>query len=143
MYADALQADLYNSEGQHAAHDAVAAAAYPSSAASDQDSVPPYFSACTTPPAMRRRIRKSAKSNDLDPYLVMDSSTRRATPIPARAPRSARRAHAAHAGTGKEIAQRLHTSSDSRTRVNIRLGTFPTGQLVNLFGGNTQLASRS
>src|ERR1700682_900137 len=46
--------------------------------------------------------------------------------------------------TGKELAQRLHTSSNlENPDVNIRLGTFYFRQLVTLFGGNTQLAVAS
>ena len=46
--------------------------------------------------------------------------------------------------TGKELAQKLHSSGDlENPDVNIRLGTYHFRHLIDLFGGNPQLAIAS
>lgn len=144
-YSEALQADLYNSEGNMLLMMRSLRHAYPQLGSVDQDSVPPYFLRMYHPTRYEETIRKNAKANDLDPYLIMGLIHQESYFNPhARSAVGAVGLMQLMPATGKEIAQRLHTSSNlENPDVNIRLGTFHFRQLVNLFGGNTQLAVAS
>jgi soluble lytic murein transglycosylase-like protein len=145
LFADALQADLYNSEGNMLLMMRSLRHAWPQLGSVDQDSVPPYFLRMYHPTRYEDSIRKSAKANDLDPYLIMGLIHQESYYNPrARSAPGAVGLMQLMPATGKELARRLHSSSDlENPDVNIRLGTFYFRQLVNLFGGNTQLAVAS
>lgn len=145
LYADALQADLYNSEGNMLLMMRSLRRAYPQLGSVSQDSVPPYFLRMYHPQRYEETIRKNAEKNGLDPYLISGLIHQESYFNPrARSAVGALGLMQLMPATGKEIAQRLHTSSDlENPDVNIRLGTFHFRQLVNLFSGNTQLAVAS
>lgn len=145
VYADALLADLYNSEGNMLLMMRSLRRAYPQLGSVSQDSVPPYFLRMYHPQRYEETIRKSAEKNGLDPYLISGLIHQESYFNPrARSAVGAVGLMQLMPATGKEIAKRLHTSSDlENPDVNIRLGTFHFRQLVNLFSGNTQLAVAS
>src|SRR5262249_48379058 len=118
---------------------------YPQLGSVDQDSMPQYFLHMYHPTRYEETMRKSAKANDLDPYLVMGLIHQESYFNPrARSVVGAVGLMQLMPATGREIAQRLHSSSDlENPDVNIRLGTFHFRQLVNLFGGNIQLTVAS
>jgi soluble lytic murein transglycosylase len=119
--------------------------AYPQLGSVDQTSVPRYFLRMYHPTRFADSIRRSAERNELDPYLISGLIHQESYFNPkARSVAGATGLMQLMPATGKELAQRLHTSSDlENPDVNIRLGTFHFKQLVTLFGGNTQLAVAS
>ncbi len=145
VFADALQADLYNSEGNMLLMMRSLRRAYPQLGSVDQDSVPPYFLRMYHPTRYAETIRRNAEADDLDPYLIMGLIHQESYYNPkARSAPGAAGLMQLMPATGKELARRLHSSSDlENPDVNIRLGTFYFRQLVNLFGGNTVLAIAS
>lgn len=144
-FADALNADLYNSEGNMLEMMRALRRAYPQIGSVAQDSVPPYFLKMYHPTRFEETIRKNAAKNSLDPYLIMALIHQESYYNPhARSAVGAIGLMQLMPPTGKEIAARLHTSSDlNNPDVNIKLGTYHFRMLVNLFGGNTQLAVAS
>jgi soluble lytic murein transglycosylase-like protein len=144
-YAEALLADLYNSSGDMMLMMRSLRHAYPQLGSVEQDSVPPYFLRMYHPTRYQEAIRKSANANALDPYLVMGLIHQESYYNPkARSAVGATGLMQLMPATGKELAQRLGISPNlENPEINIRLGTFHFRQLVNLFGGNTQLAVAS
>ncbi len=145
MYADALQADLFNSEGNMLQMMRSLRHAWPQLGSVDQDSVPPYFLSMYHPTRYADTIRKAAANNDLDPYLIMGLIHQESYFNPkARSAVGAIGLMQLMPATGKELAKMLHTLSNlENPDVNIRLGTYHFRQLVNLFNGNIQLAVAS
>jgi soluble lytic murein transglycosylase len=145
QYADALLADLYNSTGNAELMMLSLRRAYPALATVEQDSVPRYFLAMYYPMHYRDMIDKYSKENGLDPFLVMGLIHQESYFNP-----SAKSAVGATGlmqlmpATGKELAGRLGISSNlTDPKTNIRLGTAHFKMLVNLFGGNSELAIAS
>jgi soluble lytic murein transglycosylase-like protein len=145
IYADALQADLFNSEGNMLLMMRSLRHAWPQLGSVEQDSVPPYFLRMYHPTLYANAIRKAAANNDLDPYLIMGLIHQESYFNPkARSAVGAIGLMQLMPATGKELAKLLHTSSNlENPDVNIRLGTYHFRQLVNLFNGNIQLAVAS
>ena len=144
-YADALLADLFNSEGNMLLMMRSLRHAYPQLGSVEQDSVPPYFLRMYHPTLYASSIRKAAANNGLDPYLVMGLIHQESYfNAKARSAAGAIGLMQLMPATGKELAKILHTSSNlDNPDVNIRLGTFHFRQLVTLFNGNIQLAIAS
>ena len=119
--------------------------AFPALATVEQDSVPPYFLKMYYPTKYQDEIIKDAKSNNLDPHLVMGLIHQESYYNPnARSPVGAVGLMQLMPPTGRELARRLNTSSDLEVpEVNIRLGTYYFRQLVDMFGGATLLAVAS
>ena len=141
-FADALLADLYNSTGNVELMMLSLRRAYPALATVEQDSVPRYFLAMYYPMHYRDDIEKYSKDNGLDPFLIMGLIHQESYFNPsAKSSVGATGLMQLMPSTGKELAARLGTSSNlTDARTNIRLGTAHFKMLVNLFGGNTELA---
>jgi len=141
-FADALLADLYNSTGNMELMMLSLRRAYPALATVEQDSVPRYFLAMYYPMRYRDSIDKYSKANGLDPFLVMGLIHQESYFNPsAKSSVGATGLMQLMPSTGKELAARLGTSSNlTDPKTNIRLGTAHFKMLVNLFGGNTELA---
>jgi soluble lytic murein transglycosylase-like protein len=144
-YTFALQADLYNSEGNMLLMMRALRRAYPQLGSVEQDSVPRYFLRMYHPTLFADSIRKAAAANNLDPYLIMGLIHQESYFNPAaRSAPGALGLMQLMPATGKELAQRLHIVSNlENPDVNVRLGTLYFRQLVNLFNGNIQLAIAS
>jgi soluble lytic murein transglycosylase-like protein len=142
LYAFALQADLYNSEGSMLLMMRSLRRAYPQLGSVEQDSVPRYFLRMYHPTLYADAIRKAAADNKVDPYLIMGLIHQESYFNPtARSVPGALGLMQLMPATGKELAQRLHILSNlENPEVNIRLGTLYFRQLVDLFNGKTQLA---
>jgi soluble lytic murein transglycosylase-like protein len=144
-FADALLADLFNSMGNAEMMMLSLRRAFPALATVEQDSVPRYFLAMYYPMKYRDEIDKYSKENGLDPFLIMGLIHQESYYDPkARSNVGALGLMQLMPSTGKELAGRLGTSfnlTDAKT--NIHLGTAHFKMLVNLFGGNTELAIAS
>jgi soluble lytic murein transglycosylase-like protein len=141
-YADALLADLYNSTGDMLLMMRSARRAFPEIATVEQDSVPAYFLRMYYPTKYQDDIITNAKKNNVDPYLIMGLINQESYYNPsARSPVGAVGLMQLMPPTSKELARRLHTSSNAEDpHVNIRLGTFYFKQLVDMFNGSQLLA---
>lgn len=144
-YADALLADLYNSTGDMLLMMRSARRAFPELATVEQDSVPTYFLRMYYPTKYQDEIITNAKRNNLDPYLIMGLIHQESYYNPsARSPVGAEGLMQLMPPTSKELARRLHSSSNAEDPVvNIRLGTYYFRQLVDMFNGATLLAVAS
>ena len=144
-FADALLADLYNSTGNAELMMLTLRRAYPALATVEQDSVPRYFLAMYYPMRYRDAIEKYSKENGLDPFLIMGLVHQESYFNPkARSNVGAVGLMQLMPATGRELAGRLGTSSNlTDAKTNIRLGTAHFKMLVNLFGGNAELAIAS
>lgn len=144
-YAEALLADLYNSTGNTQLAMLSLRRAYPQMATVEQDSVPRYFLAMYYPLRYGDEIVEYSRKNGLDPYLIMGLIHQESYYNPnAKSSVGATGLMQLMPATGKELAGRLGVSprlTDPKT--NIRLGTAHFRMLVNLFGGNTELAIAS
>src|SRR5205085_2807851 len=104
--------------------------------------VPRYFLAMYYPMKDRGDIDKYSKENGLDPFLVMGLIHQESFFDPkAKSAVGALGLMQLMPSTGKELAARLGTSANlTDAKTNLRLGTAHFKMLVNLFGGNTELA---
>ena len=145
LYASALQADLYNSEGNMLLMMRSIRKAYPRLGSVDQDTVPRYFLRMYHPTLYADTIRKAAKANNVDPYVIMGLIHQESYYNPkARSAPGAEGLMQLMPATGKELAQRLHILSNlENPDTNIKLGTLYFRQLVTLFNGKTELAIAS
>jgi soluble lytic murein transglycosylase-like protein len=144
-FADALLADLYNSYGDMLLMMRSARRAFPQLATVEQDVVPAYFLKMYYPMKYTDAIISNAQKNNLDPFLVMGLIHQESYFNPlARSPVGATGLMQLMPPTAKELARRIHSSANIEDPVvNIRLGTLYFRQLVNMFGGVTQLAVAS
>lgn len=144
-YADALLADLYNSNGDMLLMMRSARRAFPKLATVEQDSVPPYFLKMYYPTKYQDAIFKYAKQNNLDPYLVMGLIHQESYFNPsARSPVGATGLMQLMPPTARELARRIHSSANvENPEVNIRLGCAYFRQLVDMFRGTVLLAVAS
>lgn len=144
-YAAALMGDLYNSSGDTLLMMRSLRRAYPQLGSVEQDSVPAYFLRMYYPTKYQDAIFRNAKKNDLDPYVIMGLIHQESYYNPkARSVVGATGLMQLMPATGKEIAHRLHTGTNlENPDTNIRLGTYYFRMLVNMFGGNTNLAIAS
>ncbi len=144
-YAEALLSDLFNSSGNTELTNLSLRRAFPQLATVEQDSVPRYFLAMYYPMHYRGEIIDWSKKNGLDPYLIMGLIHQESYFNPnAKSAVGAIGLMQLMPATGKELARQLGISSHlSDPKTNIRLGTAHFRMLVNLFGGNTELAIAS
>lgn len=147
-YADALLADLHGSGGNLELMYRSLRRAFPQLATVEQDSVPPYFLKMYYPLKYKNAIWRYSSRNGLDPYLLMALILQESSFNPkARSPVGAIGLMQLMPATGNQIGKRLHgVFSASRLEdpeTNIEVGTVHLRHLVNLFGGNTQLAVAS
>lgn len=144
-YADALMGDLYNSSGETLLMMRSLRRAYPQLATVEQDLVPAYFLRMYYPAKYQDAIIKNAKKNELDPYVIMGLIHQESYYNPkARSAVGATGLMQLMPATGKEIAHRIHTGTNlENPDTNIRLGTYYFRMLVNMFGGNVNLAIAS
>ena len=147
-YADALMAELYNYSGDRLSMMRALRSAFPQLATVEQDSVPPYFLKMYYPIKYESAIRKYSKKNGLDPHLMMGLIHQESFYNP----RTKSRVGAIGLmqlmpATGKELGARVFRSFSvgrlENPEVNIELGTMYFRQLVDLFGGKTELAIAS
>lgn len=144
-YADALLTDLYHANGNTQLMFLTIRRAFPQLATVEQDAVPPYFLRMYYPTKYEDEIRRSAEKNGIDPYLIMGLIHQESYFNPrAKSRVGATGLMQLMPATGKELAQKLHSSGDlENPDVNIRLGTYHFRHLIDLFGGNPQLAVAS
>lgn len=148
QFADALQADLYNSTGDMLLMMRALRSAFPAIATVEQDSVPPYFFKMYYPLRYEDAIRKWSKKNDLDPHLIMGLIHQESffNPRTRSAPGAIGLMQLMPA-TGKELGTRLFRSFTvsrlENPEVNIELGTMHFRYLVDLFGNKVELAIAS
>lgn len=144
-YANALLADLYNSTGNAILMLKTVRVAFPAIATVEQDSVPAYFLKMYYPLRYEAEIRKSSEKNGLDPYLVMGLIHQESFFNPrAKSYVGATGLMQLMPATGKELAGRLGIKPHlDNPETNIRLGTAHFKMLVNLFGGDSDLAIAS
>jgi soluble lytic murein transglycosylase len=147
-YADALLAEIFNAQGDMLMTMRSLRRAFPALATPEQDSVPPYFLKMYYPVRYEDAIRKYSQKNGLDPHLVMGIIHQESYFNPrTRSPVGAIGLMQLMPATGQELGSRFHGKfSVSRLEnpdTNIELGTFHLKYLINLFGGNTQLAIAS
>jgi len=148
QFADALQADLYNSVGDMLLMMRALRSAFPAVATVEQDSVPPYFLRMYYPLRYEDPIRKYSQKNGLDPHLVMGLIHQESYFNPrTRSAVGAIGLMQLMPATGKELGSRLfHSFNVARLQnpeVNIELGTMHFRYLVDLFSGKIELAIAS
>lgn len=144
-FADALMGDLYNSTGDTLLMMRSLRRAFPDLATVEQDSVPAYFLRMYYPTKYQDEIIRNAKKNGVDPYVVMGLIHQESYYNPkARSVVGATGLMQLMPSTGREIARRLHTSSNlENPDTNIRLGTYYFRMLVDMFNGAVNLAIAS
>jgi len=144
-FADALMADLYNANGNSELMFLSIRRAFPQLATVEQDAVPAYFLKMYYPHKYEDTIRKYAEKNGVDPYLVMGLIHQESYfNASAKSVVGATGLMQLMPATGRELAKKLHSSADlENPEVNIKLGTYHFRHLIDLFGGDPQLAVAS
>jgi soluble lytic murein transglycosylase-like protein len=147
-YANALLGELYNSSGLYELAYRYLKLAFPKLATAEQDEVPPYFLKMYYPAKYVDAIRKQATKNGIDPYLVMALIHQESAFNPkAHSSVGAMGLMQLMPATARELGSRLRGSfSTSRLEnadFNIELGTYHLKHMIDLFGGNVQLAVAS
>lgn len=147
-YADALMADLYNAAGNTDLLYRTIRRAFPQLATVEQDAVPPYFVKMYYPVRYQDAIRKDAKRFGVDPYLVMALILQESSYRPnARSTVGATGLMQLMPATGKELTQKLHgrfhSANLENPETNIELGTYHLQHMIQIFGGQVQLAVAS
>jgi soluble lytic murein transglycosylase-like protein len=144
--ADALLADILNATGNQILIERTLRRAFPQIGTVEQDAVPQYFLKMYYPMKYEDLIKEHAEKNGLDPHLVMGLIHQESYYNPrARSPVGATGLMQIMPATGKELAGILRIPfAESRLEnpeVNIRLGTLHLRRMINLFNGNTRLAT--
>jgi soluble lytic murein transglycosylase-like protein len=147
-YAQALLADLYNSNGAVVLTQRAIKRAFPQIATVEQDSAPAYFIRMYYPVRYEPAIKKYSARNGLDPYLVMGLILQESSFVPtAKSAVGATGLMQLMPPTAKELARRLNVPFGQlrldNPEVNIELGTAHLKMLVNMFNGNAMLAVAS
>jgi soluble lytic murein transglycosylase-like protein len=147
-FANALLGELYNSSGLYELAYRYLKLAFPRLATAQQGEVPTYFLKMYYPAKYVEAIRKYSKKNGIDPYVVMALIHQESAFNPkARSVVGAMGLMQLMPATGRELGNRIHGSfSTARLEdpeFNIELGTFYLRHLIDLFGGNVQLAVAS
>jgi soluble lytic murein transglycosylase-like protein len=144
-WADALLAQMLYQQGQtHVAYRYMRRA-FPEIATIEQSSVPREFVEMYYPLSHTQKIFEEAKQHNLDPYLVMALIRQESAYDPQiKSPVGATGMMQIMPATGKELAAKLGKSWSpgklSDPEYNIELGTLYLRQLINRFGGSTELA---
>lgn len=147
-YANALLGELYNSSGLYDLAYRYLKLAFPKLATAEQDEVSPYFLKMYYPQKYVDTIRKYAKKNGIDPYVVMALIHQESAFNPkAHSSVGAMGLMQLMPATARELGNQIHGSfSASRLEnpeFNIELGTHHLKHMIDLFGGNVQLAVAS
>src|SRR5205085_1800996 len=144
-FADALLAELFSSTNNLQLMYGALRRAWPTLATVEQDSVPSHFLKLYYPIKYEQPIRENAQKNGLDPYLIMALILQESYFNPAaKSSVGATGLMQLMPATGRELAQKLHTSARlENPEVNVKLGTYHFRHLVDLFDGHTQLAVAS
>ncbi|HUP43986.1 MAG TPA: transglycosylase SLT domain-containing protein, partial [Thermoanaerobaculia bacterium] len=147
-HADALLADLYHHSGNPLLMYLAIRRAFPKLASVEQDSVPSHFLRMYYPVEYEDLIRENARTNGIDPHLVMGLILQESYYNPeARSRVGATGLMQIMPPTGKELAGRLRIPFGEKRlenpEVNVRLGTFYLKTLINTFDGNVYLAVAS
>ena len=147
-FSQALLAELYNSAGSPVLMQRAVKRAFPQIATVEQDSAPAYFLKMYYPVKYQDTIKKYAARNGVEPYLVMGLILQESSFIPnAKSAVGATGLMQLMPPTARELARRLHVpfaqARLENPEVNIQLGTAHLKMLINLFGGNAQLAVAS
>ncbi len=145
-FAEALLADVHHAAGNQVPMYLSLRRAWPQLATVEQDSTPVYFIQMYYPMKYRDEIEKHAKERGLDPNFVRALILQESYYNPkAKSRVGATGLMQLMPPTAKEHAARLGISfGASRLEnpdINITLGTYHLKMLVNLFGGNTYLAT--
>ena len=145
QFADALLSELYSSTGDTTLMMLTLKRAFPQLATVEQDAVPPYFLRMYYPARYQPEIRSYSEKNGVDPFVVMGLIHQESYFNPkAKSSVGATGLMQLMPATAKELAARLHTSMRLEDPItNIKLGTAHFKMLMNLFGGNTDLAVAS
>ena len=144
--AEALLADVHHASGNKIQMYLSLRRAWPQLATVEQDSTPAYFLQMYYPLKYGNEIAEYAKERGLDPNLVRALILQESYYNPAAKSRvGATGLMQLMPPTAKEHAARLGvpfaTSRLENPDVNIRLGTYHLKMLVNMFSGNTYLAT--
>jgi soluble lytic murein transglycosylase-like protein len=147
-FAEALMADYYNSSGAKELMYRSVKRAWPQLATVDQDSVPVYFLRMYYPLRYGDDIDKYAKKNGVDPNVVRGLILQESYYNPeAKSAVGATGLMQLMPATAAEHARHLHvpfaTSRLENPSVNVELGTYHLRMLMDLFGGNVDLAIAS
>jgi soluble lytic murein transglycosylase-like protein len=144
-FADALSAEIYSASNDLESMYRSLRRAFPELATVEQDSVPAYFLKLYYPMKYEEPIRKNAEKNGVDPYLIMALILQESYfNAGAKSAVGATGLMQLMPATGREIAQKLHSSAHlENPEVNIKLGSYYFRHLVDLFDGQTQLAVAS
>ncbi|MDP9191715.1 MAG: lytic transglycosylase domain-containing protein [Acidobacteriota bacterium] len=145
-FAEALLADVYHAAGNSVLMYLSLRRAWPQLATAEQDSTPAYFIRMYYPVKYADEIEEYAKERGLDPQLVRALILQESYYNPkAKSRVGATGLMQLMPPTAKEHAARLRipfaVSRLENPEVNIRLGTYHLRMLVNLFDGNTYLAT--
>jgi soluble lytic murein transglycosylase-like protein len=145
-FAEALLADVHHAAGNKVLMYQSLRRAWPQLATVEQDSTPVYFLRMYYPLKYGDEIEEHAKERDLDPNFVRALILQESYYNPAAKSRvGATGLMQLMPPTAKEHAARLGVpfavSRLENPDVNIRLGTYHLKMLVNMFGGNTYLAT--
>lgn len=144
-WSDALLAQMLYQQGQtHVAYRYMRRA-FPEIATIEQSSVPREFIEMYYPLSHKEKIFAEAKRHNLDPYLVMALIRQESAYDPQiKSPVGATGMMQIMPPTGKELAGKLGKSWSpgklTNPEYNIELGTFYLKQLINRFGGSSELA---
>ncbi|MBV8517747.1 MAG: lytic transglycosylase domain-containing protein [Acidobacteria bacterium] len=147
-FAEALMADYYNSTSDEQLMYRSLKRAWPQLATVDQDTVPAYFLRMYYPLRYGDDIEKYSKKNGVDPNVVRGLILQESYYNPeAKSGVGATGLMQLMPATAAEHARHLHvpfaTSRLENPTVNVELGTYHLRMLMNLFGGNVDLAVAS
>jgi soluble lytic murein transglycosylase-like protein len=145
-FAEALLADVHHAAGNQVLMYLSLRRAWPQLATVEQDSTPVYFLRMYYPLKYGDEIEEHAKERGLDPNFVRALILQESYYNPqAKSRVGATGLMQLMPPTAKEHAARLHipfaASRLESPDVNISLGTYHLKMLVNMFGGNTYLAT--
>jgi soluble lytic murein transglycosylase-like protein len=145
-FAEALLADVHHAAGNQVAMYLSLRRAWPQLATVEQDSTPVYFMRMYYPLKYGDEIEEHAKERGLDPNFVRALILQESYYNPkAKSRVGATGLMQLMPPTAKEHAARLHipfaVSRLESPDVNVSLGTYHLKMLVDMFGGNTYLAT--
>lgn len=144
-WSDALLAQLFFQQGQHHVAYRYMRRAFPEIATIEQAKVPRQFVEMYYPLTHKTKIFEESKRHGLDPYLVMALIRQESAYDPQiKSPVGATGMMQIMPPTGKELAGKLGKSWGPNKltdpEYNIELGTLYLKQLIQRFGGSTELA---
>lgn len=144
-WADTILGELYYFDGSHDLAYRFLRRAWPELATPGQNAVPWRYVQMYYPMRFEEEIRKAARKNDLDPYLVMALIRQESAFNPnARSHVGATGLMQIMPATGNELGQRIYGRFQQARladpEVNLELGTHYLARVIRLFDGNVELA---